>query len=99
MIVETPRAVDNEIVETIQLVTGNNKEFLPSGGAIKQTKQRRLIIFVSVRAVGLVKLVKENHTLLLHRIDKTCNAGVTVVYDDHRIAFLQRLHAYKPCKH
>ena len=70
VIVEPSRPVDQVVIQPVQIVTGNDKEFFAIGGAIKQAKQSGLrvgFVFAGTDiAEGLIELVEQKNDLLVN---------------------------------
>ena len=86
---EPPWPVDQVIIQPVQAVAGNDKEFFAIRSAIKQAEQPGLrvgLILTSADvAEGLVKFIKQENSLLVDGLNVCGNAGNELVDNNDRI--------------
>nr|DAZ71222.1 MAG TPA: hypothetical protein [Caudoviricetes sp.] len=90
VIVEAAGTVDQIIIQAIELVTGDNEQLFACAGTIEQTQHRILRIVIAGSFEGLVKLIKQNHNLLVDCLNKIGNARNVLRDKDYRIALFDR---------
>lgn len=76
VVVEAAGAVDKEIIETFEIIAGDNEEALAIGGAIEQGEHSGLRIgFIIIGGVseGFIEFIKEDHDFLVDGCDRPRN--------------------------
>ena len=66
---EAARPVHHIVIEPMQAVAGDNKEFFPLRCAVKQAQKCGLWIGIMIATKGFVKLVKQEYNLLNKNIE------------------------------
>lgn len=78
VVVESAGAVDEEIIETLEIIAGDNKEAFAVGGAIEQGEHGGLRIgFIIIGGVGecFIEFIKEDHDFLVDGFEIGGDAG------------------------
>ena len=78
VVVEAAGAVDEEIIETFEIIAGDNEEALAVGGAIEQREHGGLRIgFIIIGGVGecFIEFIKEDHDFLVDGFEIGGDAG------------------------
>ena len=88
---EAARPVHHIVIEPMQAVAGDNKEFFPLRCAVKQAQKCGLWIGIMIATKGFVKLVKQEYNLLFNGLNVRRNARESLIDNDN---WVSRLHSF-----
>ena len=78
VVVEAAGAVDKKIIETLEIIAGDNEEALAVGGTVKQGEHGGLrvgFIIIGGMGEGFIKFIKEDHDFLVNGFEVGGDAG------------------------